>query len=86
MEATASFLNDKGYAARWEKTPEGGYLLHTGNCPYQRVVQTHSEVCTMDANLVAQLVGVAPQRMSRMAAGGKSCTFLFLLERDGSTD
>jgi predicted ArsR family transcriptional regulator len=81
MNAAVDFLNDKGYVARWEDTPEGDFLLHTCNCPYKRVAESHKEVCTMDASFVGQLVSVTPQRMSHMAAGDDSCTYLFRFEQ-----
>lgn len=82
LNAVVSFLNDKGYVAHWEETPEGNYLLHTCNCPYERVSQAHSEVCTIDSNLVGQLVGVSPQRMSHMATGDDNCTYLLRFEEN----
>lgn len=80
VRAAVSFMNDKGYAAWWEETPEGDFLLHTCNCPYERVAQIHGEVCRMDANLVGQLVGIEPHRMSQMAKGDENCTFLLHFE------
>jgi predicted ArsR family transcriptional regulator len=81
MDTTVHFLNEKGYVAGWEKTPEGDYLLRTCNCPYKSVAHEHNEICTMDAKFVAQLVGTPPERMSRMAAGDDNCTFLFRFEK-----
>lgn len=77
LNAAVSFLNDRGYVARWEKTPAGDYLLHTCNCPYERVAQKHSELCKMDASFVAQLIGQPTQRMSHMVSGDDSCSFRF---------
>jgi predicted ArsR family transcriptional regulator len=77
MSAAVRFLNDQGYVARWEKTPEGNYVLHTCNCPYERVAQAHNEICKMDANFVGRVVGLPTQRMTHMAKGDKSCSYLF---------
>lgn len=82
MSAAVSFLNDKGYVARWEETLQGDFLLHTCNCPYRLVSQAHREVCTMDADLVSHLVGTPPQRLSQMAGGDDSCTYLFHFPRN----
>jgi predicted ArsR family transcriptional regulator len=76
MNTAVRFLNDQGYVARWEKTPDGEYLLHTCNCPYERVAQAHSEVCTMDASLVDQVIGLASRRLSHMASGDDSCSYV----------
>jgi predicted ArsR family transcriptional regulator len=86
LKAAVQFLNDQGYVARWEKTPDGDYLLQTCNCPYERVAQVHSEICTMDAHLVAQLVGVSSKRVSHMASGDDSCVFRLQFEDNHSTD
>jgi predicted ArsR family transcriptional regulator len=83
LSAVVSFLNNQGYVARWEKTAGGDYLLHTCNCPYQRVSETHSEICTMDANLISRLVGAPPQRVSHMAQGDDACTYLLRFEENG---
>lgn len=77
MDAVVSFLNDKGYVARWEKSPDGDYLLHAHNCPYKHVAQAHNEVCTMDGHFVEQLAGTPPQRLSHMVNGDDRCTYLF---------
>lgn len=75
LNAAVSFLNDQGYVARWEQTPQGEYLLHTCNCPYERVAQAHGEICRMDANFVTQLVGIQSERTSHMAAGDGTCSY-----------
>jgi predicted ArsR family transcriptional regulator len=76
LNAVVKYLNDQGYVARWEKTPKGDFVLHTCNCPYERVAHAHNEICQMDANFVAQLVGVSPQRASHMASGDDSCSYV----------
>lgn len=79
LDSVVGYLNDQGYVARWEKTAEGEFLLHTCNCPYERVAHAHSEICQMDANFVAQLVGVSPERTSHMASGDDTCSYVFKL-------
>ena len=76
LNTIVGYLNDQGYVARWEETADGDYVLRTCNCPYERVAHAHSEVCQMDANFVAQLVGVAPTRTSHMASGDDSCSYV----------
>jgi len=75
LNAAVDFLNKNGYVARWEKVPEGPYLLHTCNCPYERVSYAHGQVCTMDASLVGRLVGAPVERVSHLATGDDSCTY-----------
>ena len=86
LNAAVGFLNERGYVARWERTPEGDYLLHTCNCPYQRVAQQHSEVCKMDANFIMQLIGHSAQRLAHMASGDDNCSFRFRFQGDHSSN
>ena len=86
LNAAVSFLNDRGYVARWERTPEEDYLLHTCNCPYERVAQEHGEVCKMDASFIAQLIGQSTQRLAHMASGDDSCSFRFQFQGDRSSN
>jgi predicted ArsR family transcriptional regulator len=76
------YLNDQGYAARWERNPSGEFVLHTCNCPYERVAQTHSEICQMDASFVARLVGAAPRRTSHMASGDAVCSYVLRFDEN----
>jgi predicted ArsR family transcriptional regulator len=82
LGTVVSYLNDQGYAARWERTPAGEFLLHTCNCPFERVAQTHSEICQMDVSFVAQLVGVVPQRTSHMARGDAMCSYVLRFDEN----
>jgi len=68
-------LNDRGYVARWETAPEG-YVVHTNNCPYEAIAGLHPELCQMDMVLIGNLLGVVPQRLSRLAEGASSCAYL----------
>jgi predicted ArsR family transcriptional regulator len=76
LKDAVRFLNGQGYAACWEQGSDGDYVLHVHNCPYKRVAQVHDEVCTMDVHFVSRLIGVAPQRLSRMADGDECCAYL----------
>ena len=76
LERAVRFLNQRGYVAHWEKSPEG-YLVHTCNCPYESLAGSHPELCEMDRVLLGNLVGAAPQRVSRVADGATSCAYLF---------
>ena len=75
LTRVVSFLNQKGYIAKWEKADSDGYYLHTSNCPYHDVSQNHSQVCLMDMTLISDLLGTVPERMSWLAAGEYSCSY-----------
>ncbi len=75
LDQVVNYLNGQGYDAHWTKH-EQGYVLHTSNCPYHKVVAEHEELCIMDMRLIAGLVGVVPRRLSRVADKDESCTYL----------
>ncbi len=76
MDRAVGFLNIRGYVAHWEQSADGA-LLYTCNCPYEALADRHPELCNMDLVLVGNLVGVLPQRVSRLAQGDASCAYLF---------
>lgn len=69
-----NYLNEQGYVATWEETPDG-YLLTTTNCPYERVAGSHEELCTFDMRLVASLLGVVPRMVGSVRDGGTACQY-----------
>ena len=73
MERVVSFLNERGYMARWE--PDSG-LLHTHNCPYSGVASEHRELCCMDLALIESLSGESCERVQAIADGGRCCSYL----------
>ncbi|MFC2036496.1 helix-turn-helix transcriptional regulator [Chloroflexota bacterium] len=77
LDQVADFLGQRGFIFRWEKTDEG-YVLANINCPYRHVTREHPEVCTMDTELLQQLLGVEPQRLSSLRDGEASCSCLLV--------
>jgi predicted ArsR family transcriptional regulator len=77
LEQVADFLEEQGFLSRWEKTDEG-FVLTNVNCPYRQVSQQHEEVCILDTELIKNLVGVQPQRISSMKTGNAACRFLLV--------
>jgi DeoR family transcriptional regulator, suf operon transcriptional repressor len=74
LNHTVDYLNEHGYEAAWEET-SGGYLLTASNCPYERVVEQHGELCTFDLRLVASLLGVVPRYVSNLRQGDHACQY-----------
>ena len=74
MERIVKFMNTQGYEASWEAT-DGGFLLHAYNCPYHDVARENVEPCVMDAAMITQMAGVAPQRVQWAFSGGNMCTY-----------
>ena len=73
------FMEEQGFISRWERSDEG-YVITNINCPYRIVSRDHEEVCIMDTEILTQLLGVVPQRMTSMQEGESSCRFLLVPE------
>lgn len=75
LDRIVEHLTAHGYEAQWEKTRKG-YLLHTSNCPYAGIVETHQELCRLDERYISRLLGAAPQRVSHIQEDAESCSYL----------
>ncbi len=77
LARVASFLNERGYLARWEEDDSrpGEYLLHKCNCPYANVSAEYSELCLMDQALVNELIGQPSARVASLAENGTCCSY-----------
>lgn len=71
-------LDQMNYHARWEAGAEGP-RVHFGNCPYAAIVGKHPELCYMDNELVASLVGQSVEREERPETQRSICPFVFLV-------
>jgi DeoR family suf operon transcriptional repressor len=76
LTATADFLNELGYMARWERQESGDYVLHVANCPYEEVARQDQQICTIDMTLLTQLLDTSPQHVSWSAQGDQDCSYL----------
>ncbi len=50
------YLDEQGYLANWEATPEGDYLLKEHNCAIYGVAQCNPEVCACELDLFRRLL------------------------------
>lgn len=75
LDHVVEFLNEQGYQAAWRHI-EGGWLLSTVNCPFEKLSDEHDDLCYLDMRLMSQLLGgVVPRRMGRVADGDGSCDY-----------
>ena len=70
-------LNEMHYQARWE-AGAGGPRVIFGRCPYARVIESHPEICTMDAALLKNAMArdVSPLKKNEIPTKGL-CPFIF---------
>ncbi|MCC6904529.1 MAG: ArsR family transcriptional regulator [Anaerolineae bacterium] len=75
LNRVVAHLSQRGYTAHWEETSEG-FVLHTGNCPYDNIVGDHGEVCGIDMRYISYLLGAVPRRIAHIAEGDANCSYL----------
>jgi len=78
LQAAVQFLNERGYEAEWLREPDGVYILRTHNCPYHEVSSTHSELCSMDVQLVTRLLGAGAARREQLNKGDNCCSYVVM--------
>jgi predicted ArsR family transcriptional regulator len=84
MNAAVRYLNQCGYSAEWEREPgpdagDRTFVLRTRNCPYHGASHRHQDLCDMDRNLVADLLGVMPAVRDRITLGTTACSYVIKL-------
>lgn len=59
-------LNAMNYHARWEAGAEGPRIL-LGHCPYAAIIEKYPELCSMDASLLAGLLGRDVEQRTKLS-------------------
>ena len=70
-----NLLGKEGFLARWEKMADGRYQIIEYSCPYISMGQQHTEVCTLDKQLMITVLGTAVEQHSCMLHGDECCQF-----------
>jgi predicted ArsR family transcriptional regulator len=78
LDLVIDHLTEQGYQASWHPA-EDGFILETSNCPYEKVVQSHDDLCMVDMYLISTLLGIVPRRTGRRAEGDASCSYFIPL-------
>jgi predicted ArsR family transcriptional regulator len=58
-------MNALHYHARWEAGAEGPRLL-LGHCPYAAIIDSHPELCLMDAGAVSEIMGAQARQTAKI--------------------
>lgn len=75
LNYVVNLLATEGFLARWEKRDDGRYQIIEYSCPYISMGQQHSEVCTLDKQLMVTVLGTAVEQHSCMLHGDECCQF-----------
>lgn len=85
LTRTVDYLNEQGYLASYEAA-EGGFVLSTTNCPYERVACNHAEVCQFDLRLISSLLGVVPRFLGSLRGGDEACQYFIPQQNSPATE
>ena len=78
LNQAIEYLNKMQYQASWEASPNGPRLIFR-NCPYASILDQHPELCRMDTELLAQMLGQEMQQTAKLARapdGAPHCAFV----------
>lgn len=76
VQLIAEYLDEQGFLADWEKTPEGDYLLKEHNCAIYGVACSAPEACACEFDLIQRLLPTTTiEREERIIDGDSACCY-----------
>jgi predicted ArsR family transcriptional regulator len=75
LDSVLTFLNQRGFVARWKKDDQGRYLIYVSSCPYHYVAQLHAETCRIDQRMIQKLTGGELNQIQGHAYEGSVCIY-----------
>jgi DeoR family transcriptional regulator, suf operon transcriptional repressor len=75
LDIVKDLLKTEGFTMEWERQ-EDGYHIREVNCPYYHVGQNHPEVCSVDQNLISNVLNVPVEKIKCILNGDSLCTFV----------
>ncbi|MFH1909561.1 MAG: helix-turn-helix domain-containing protein [Chloroflexota bacterium] len=79
LTRTVDRLNELHYQARWEAGASGPRII-LGHCPYAGIVESHPELCRVDAFFLEECLGMSAQLTAKLERGRQGLPFcLFAL-------
>ncbi len=75
LDYLVELLADEGFLAAWENTDDG-YTLTEYSCPYISVGRSHAEICTIDKELIVNVMQAPVKQMTCMLEGDECCQFI----------
>ncbi len=70
----SELLEQDGFNLTWEKTGDH-FQIHEITCPYFHVGTHHPEICTLDRELISQLLDLPVQQIQCVLTGDNRCVF-----------
>ncbi|MBT3322484.1 MAG: ArsR family transcriptional regulator [Anaerolineae bacterium] len=75
LDVVKMLLREEGFTVEWEKD-EKKYLIHEISCPYQKVGESHPEICSMDQTLISKMLALPAEQVQCILSGDDRCTYL----------
>lgn len=75
LDVVQELLRSEGFTIRWEKK-DGQYIIQETSCPYYHVGQTHPEICTVDENLISNVLAVEVEKEKCILNGDNYCSYV----------
>jgi predicted ArsR family transcriptional regulator len=78
LNRAVEHLNKLHYHAAWEASPDGPRVI-LRNCPYAPILESHPELCRLDAALLSLLLDASVMqtaRLERSPDGAPHCAFI----------
>lgn len=82
LDFLVKLLEEEGFLASWEATKDG-YRLTEYSCPYAALGESHAEICTIDTQLIVNVLDTQVTQNSCMLDGGQCCEFLITVKEPG---
>jgi DeoR family suf operon transcriptional repressor len=79
LDFLVKLLEEEGFLASWEATQDG-YRLTEYSCPYVALGESHAEICTIDTELIVNVLDTQVTQNSCMLDGGQCCEFLITVK------
>ncbi len=74
-QEAAAILSDMGFMARFEDGPSGRFRIRISHCPLRKLVEATDLPCRMEAQAIADSLGVDVFRRDHQLAGDSSCLY-----------
>jgi predicted ArsR family transcriptional regulator len=74
LDEAVQFLQERGFMAEWDVV-EGQYIIRHLACPYRQLAQRHQEVCSLDEQIISNMLQIQPTRISCIANNDGECTY-----------
>ena len=75
LDLLKEVMAKEGFDICWEKTDKG-YEIKEVACPFYQVGKDHPEVCLFDQTLIANMLFIPKQNITRIKRGDNHCSFM----------